>query len=93
MSPPPSLGDAARANADTMIVPRLLCRWDGTIRAIAYSAFVAGAAWQLDQPSTAPRCLLEPEGDPAGGELPERRPLPGSEAVSAAWKDIQPDGD
>lgn len=91
MTQPERLGDAARHHADTMIVPRLLSRFDGTLRAISYAAFTAGAYWHQQTADTRPRCLLEPEGDPPGGELPKRRPLPGSDAVSAAWKDIQPD--
>lgn len=85
-----TLGDLAREHSESMVMPSLLCRFDGTIRAIAYSAFLAGALAQAEATPAPPRCLLEPEGDPPGGETSPRKPLPGSEAVSAAWKDIQP---
>jgi hypothetical protein len=93
MTSKPTLGELGRDYARTLTLPWLLTRFDGTIRAIAYSAFVSGAIAQAEATPAPPRCLLEPEGDPPGGELPQRRPLPGSDAVSAAWEGMRTGGE
>lgn len=92
MTTQPTVGDLGREYARTLTMPSLLCRFDGTIRAIAYSAFLAGSVAMAEATPAPPRCLLEPDGDPPGGDDQARKPLPGSEAVRAAWEGLK-DGD